>query len=285
MKTEAIICLFAALLFAACGDKPKTQANFGKTENTDRAITYNNESCDADIPFPCANQYDRIDSAITYSSESCGEGISCTNEYENIDSIIAYENGRHDRDIPCANQSDSEVESWEDTTTFEGLYKALCLLPLPLSLSQVEMCTSTKFTKVPKRLISIFEIINYYHEYYDTNILSVAKLSEYKNFKLIVANVSRSSDGQNELLLCTFLDNTIIDWLTIYTAGDAEYNGRTDALYKTSFSITPTYEITIKTALYPAPWSEEYEIDAMQYTRIIETDGKFVENPVQKEDL
>jgi hypothetical protein len=123
-----------------------------------------------------------------------------------------------------------------------------------------------------KSLIPAFKLLT---DSYDKNFLDVAKLTKYKDIKIVITKAYQL-DGASISHLCTFLNNTIIDWLEIYSEGDAEYNGRTGAALITSFSITSNYEISVKTALYPEPSNMENELDATQNTYIISDGGKFV---------
>jgi hypothetical protein len=165
------------------------------------------------------------------------------------------------------------AESKNDTITLNDLYEKLYLFPLPLSLSQIEDYDSTKETSVPKSLIPAF---GFQDDYYDNEFLLIAKLPEYRNFKIIIARAYRLLSGADELHLCTFLNDTIIDYITIYSASEAEYNERTDALYIKSFSIAKNYEISIKSALYPDLPNKEHELNVTRNMYIVNDEGKFV---------
>jgi len=156
---------------------------------------------------------------------------------------------------------------------FDDLYKSLNEYSLPISLSPKEGYPRSpegaiEFTKMPKFLIPAFKFLS---DSYDKNFLKVAKLPKDMDVSIIIVRTYLLS-GQDELYLCTFLNNTIIDWLEIYSVGEAEYG----ATIITSFSIASNYEISIKTAFYPNTADAKEELDVKQNTYIISDDGKFV---------
>jgi len=160
---------------------------------------------------------------------------------------------------------------------FDDLYKLLNEYSLPISLSPKGGYPRSpegaiEFTEMPKSLISAFKFLS---DSYDKNFLVAAKLPKNKNIDIIIVRTYLLS-GQNELYLCTFLNNTIIDWLEIYSVGEAEYKGRTEATIITSFSIASNYKITIKTAFHPNTADAKEELDVKQNTYIINDGGKFV---------
>ncbi|MDR0516965.1 MAG: hypothetical protein LBH25_07975 [Fibromonadaceae bacterium] len=172
--------------------------------------------------------------------------------------------------IQSVNQGTDGSKNINDTTTS---LKSLKEYSLPISLSPKEGYPRSpegaiKLTEMPKSLIPIFKFLS---DSYDKNLLDAAKLPKDRNVSIFIVRVYLLS-GQDELYLCTFLNNTIVDWLEIYSEGEAEYG----ALYITSFSIASNYEISVKTALYPEPSNRGNEIDATQNNYIISDEGKFV---------
>jgi len=161
---------------------------------------------------------------------------------------------------------------------FDGLYKSLNVLPLPISLSQVEYYDSELsklFTKIPKTLIPAFKFIyDDEHNSYDKDNVWAAKMLGYRNLKIVIIRTYFQS-GQDVLFLCTFLNNAIVDHLTIYSEGDWEYDGGF-GVAETSFLIKSNYEILVKRAHYPNPADRENELDVKQNTYIINDEGKFV---------
>lgn len=178
----------------------------------------------------------------------------------------------------CSNTLSSEnfnnTNSSSDDLYSQFLKKQeeLKTISLPLEYSP-SLINSIEFEEVPKLLFPIFELKN---NTYDENLLSIARLPEHNNIKIVLLHVYLLS-GQDVLFLSTFFNDKLADKIKIYTEVEEEYNGKTDALTITSFSITNNYEISIKTALYPSPAEPKIELNVKQKVYTINETGKFIE--------
>jgi len=157
---------------------------------------------------------------------------------------------------------------------FDDLYGASPLLNLPVEYAysvpyESSLIDSVEFITLPESLFPIFELND---EIYEKDGLYMARLPEYKNIKVIIVRVSTRS-GADELFLCTIRNNKLIDKLEIYSAGETEYDGRTDAISLTSFTITKDYDILIKNSIVP---DRDKEVNVTRRTYIINKSGKFV---------
>jgi len=208
---------------------------------------------------------------MTYNAFKDIEDLANRSDVNDLDTLKVQE-----KQIEASDNADDKnfvepAKSLEEQ--FDGLYKSLNEYSLPISLAPKERYPRSpegaiKFTEMPKSLIPIFKFLS---DSYDKNFLNAAKLPKNKNIDIIIIRVFLQS-GQDELYLCTFLNNTIIDWLEIYSVGEAEYG----ATIITSFSIASNYEISIKTAFYPNTADAKEELDVKQNTYIISDGGKFV---------
>jgi len=213
---------------------------------------------------------------MTYNAFKDIEDLANRSDVNDLDTLKVQE-----KQIEASDNADDKkfvepAKSLEEQ--FDGLYKSLNVLPLPISLSQVEYYDSELsklFTKIPKTLIPAFKFIyDDEHDSYDKDNVWVAKMSGYRSLKIVIIRAYFQS-GQDVLFLCTFLNNAVVDYLTIYSVGDWEYDGGF-GVAETSFLIKNNYEILVKRAHYPNPADRENELDVRQDIYIINDDGKFV---------
>jgi len=157
---------------------------------------------------------------------------------------------------------------------FDDLYGASPLLNLPVEYAysvpyKSSLIDSVKFIRLPESLFPIFKLND---EIYEKDELYMARLPEYKNIKFIIVKIGTTS-GADELFLFTIHNNKLIDNLGIYSAGETEYDGRTDATSLTSFTITKDYDILVKNSIVP---DMDKEVNVKRWTYIINKSGKFV---------
>jgi hypothetical protein len=160
---------------------------------------------------------------------------------------------------------------------FDDLYGASPLLNLPVEYAysgpyESSSIDSVEFIRLPESLFPIFKLDS---EIYEKDELSMARLPEYKNIKIIIVKVG-TIFGATELFLYTLKNNKLIDELRVYSAGDVEYDGSTAATSLTSFAITKNYDIHVKHSIVPAYEDRDKEVNVTRRTYIINKSGKFV---------